>query len=330
MSIRVLVVTSEWPTLASPSDGIFVVNQVETLRALGTLVEVMSFRGKGNALRYGTALVRFYQRLGQGYDVIHAHFGQAGLIALLQRKTPVVVTFHGSDLIGIVGANGKHTFNGRILSAVSQLVARCADEVIVPSHSLARFLPQRPYHLIPLGVNLDLFRPILHDEARHTLGWPLEKRVVFFASDPMRPVKRYGLACQAVELAMQHLDVEMVVAGNIAPEFMPLYMNASDVLLVTSAHESGPAVVKEALACNLPVVSVDVGDVRQRIGSVAGCVVCADNRPETLAAGLTEVLRRRQRIKGRETVQDLDERVLTQRLLHVYEMALDKRKGEKS
>ena len=81
------------------------------------------------------------------------------------------------------------------------------------------------------------------------------------------------------------VDAELLVAGDVAPTMMPVYLSACDVLLLTSAHEGSPNVVKEALACDLPVVSVDVGDV-QRMRGVDGCVLCADDRPDTIAAGL--------------------------------------------
>src|SRR5256885_8077140 len=89
-------------------------------------------------------------------------------------------------------------------------------------------------------------------------------------------------------------------------------MNACDALVLTSMQEGSPNVVKEALACNLPVVSVPVGDVAQRLRGVEGCELCADDRPETIAAALERVLRRGQRSAGREAVQDLDEGTLTQ------------------
>ena len=103
-------------------------------------------------------------------------------------------------------------------------------------------------------------------------------------------------------------------------------MSAADALVLTSMHEGSPNVVKEALACNLPVVAVDVGDVRHRIGAVAGCVLCADDRPETVAAGLVAVLQRGRHIAGRETVLDLDERITAEKTIAVYRQAINGRR----
>jgi glycosyltransferase involved in cell wall biosynthesis len=99
-------------------------------------------------------------------------------------------------------------------------------------------------------------------------------------------------------------------------------MNACDALVFTSMQEGSPNAVKEALACDLPVVSVAVGDVPLRLQGVEGCELCPDERPETIAAALERVLRRGQRILGREAVRDLDETVITQQVLGVYRAAL--------
>jgi glycosyltransferase involved in cell wall biosynthesis len=110
-------------------------------------------------------------------------------------------------------------------------------------------------------------------------------------------------------------------------EEVPLHMSAGDALVFTSRQEGSPNVVKEALACNLPVVSVRVADVPERLRGVVGCELCDDERPETLAAALERVLRRKQRSNGREAAQALDERLLTARLIEVYRSVLRPRES---
>jgi glycosyltransferase involved in cell wall biosynthesis len=99
-------------------------------------------------------------------------------------------------------------------------------------------------------------------------------------------------------------------------------MNACDALLVTSIQEGSPGVVKEALACNLPIVSLKVGDVPVRLKGIAGCELCADERPETIAASLQRVLARGERIQGRQAVQCLDERLLADQVIRIYRSVL--------
>jgi glycosyltransferase involved in cell wall biosynthesis len=103
---------------------------------------------------------------------------------------------------------------------------------------------------------------------------------------------------------------------------IPLFMNACDAMIFTSMHEGSPNVVKEALACNLPVVSVEVGDVRRWLSRVDGCVVCADDKPATLTRALREVLQRNARVDGRPAILEIEESLLTQKVIQIYEKLL--------
>jgi glycosyltransferase involved in cell wall biosynthesis len=150
----------------------------------------------------------------------------------------------------------------------------------------------------------------------------MDRRLILFPAAPDHPVKRFGLAQEAVAGLDGRFAAEMVGCGGVPYNLMPTYMNACDVLLLTSLHEGSPNAVKEALACNLPVVSVDVGDVRERVDSVEGSVVCEDDRPDTIATALAEVLSRSGRVDSRSAVSHLDERVLTRRVISVYRQAI--------
>jgi len=320
--MRVLFVTSEWPTTEGDISGIHVVDQVKRLREAGLEVDVYHFRGGKTPARYVRSILNFRSQRLNKYDVIHAHHGQSGLIAICQCSCPVVVTYHGSDLQGFRARNGGRTPLGFVLRGISQFVARFASEVIVVSEHLARYLPRASYHIIPAGIDLDLFSPVPRTDARVALKLSLDEKLVLFVGNPERPEKRYSLAAAAVDIVSRFLPVKLVLGNGVPHERMPLYMNACDSLLVTSEQEGSPNAVKEALACNLPVVSVDTGDVRQRIGSIRGCVVCSDNRPEAIAGALRPVLERGERVNGRDWVRGLDERLLVQQVITVYKKAL--------
>ena len=319
--LRILMITSEWPTPASPNDVPFIVQQVKFLRRLGVYVDVFHFRGSGNPVQYLRAWCGARARLSRRrYDLVHAQWGQSALLAL-PKKIPLVTTFRGSDLEGVVSETGRYTVSGRILKIISKLMARASDQVIVVSESLASHLPNLHCHVVPSGVDLTLFRPIPQEEARRRLGLPMEKLLVCFAASPNRAVKRYSLAREAVTLLAPRFDVDLIVTSGVPRSLMPYYFSACDALLLTSSHEGSPNVLKEALACDLPVVSVDVGDARQRLSSVDGCFVCADARPETLAKSLSQVLEARRRIQGVAAVRDLSEGELASRVLAVYRSA---------
>jgi len=320
--VKILIVTTEWPRFEGDSSGIHVVNQINFLRRVGVLVDVFPFRGRKNPLAYRRAR-RDLNRIDlDQYDIIHAHHGQSGLVALSQDRRPVVVTFHGTDLQGIRDRRGRVTPLGYVLRFSSRWVAAHANEVILVSAHLARFLPKDiAYQVIPAGIDLSLFRPIPMADARLVLGLPRDARLVLFVGNPERTEKRFSLAQRAVASLKEMPAVQLVIANNVPLEKMPLYMNACDALLLTSSSEGSPNAVKEALACNLPVVSTDVGDVRQRVGTLDGCRVCPDDQPESLTQALRQILESHGRIQGRQAVLDMDEGMLVRKVIAVYEKA---------
>jgi glycosyltransferase involved in cell wall biosynthesis len=194
--------------------------------------------------------------------------------------------------------------------------------IVVSEHMKGELPPGVAAHVIPSGLDFGLFRPIPRDEARRHLGLPLDRRLVLFAGSPDWPRKRYALARQAVDVLARTLPADLVVAWGVPHDDIPYYMSACDVMAFTSMLEGSPNVVKEALACDLPVVSVPVGDVPDRLRGVANCELCADERPETIAAALERVLRRGGRSTGRAAVRELDERLLTQRVIEIYQSVM--------
>lgn len=317
--MHILVITSEWPTEQHPEWAPFIVQQVQSLCRAGVHVDVVPFRGAKNLVNYLQAYRRVRRCLRHNsYDLIHAQFGQSGLLAL-PKLLPLVVTFRGSDLEGIIGAKGQYTYRGYILRYLSKWIAFLADEIIVVSESLAKYLPQQlPYHVIPGGVDFNLFKPSSKEKARKVLKLPQDQSLILFGGRPEIPRKRYTLARQAVDQLASWYHADLVVLQNIPHHVVPIYMNACDVLLLTSLHEGSPNMVKEALACNLPVVSVNVGDVQARLAGVPGCIVCHDDCPHTIAAGLTEVLNQKVSFNGRDFIKELDEDIVTNRVIRVY------------
>ena len=177
-------------------------------------------------------------------------------------------------------------------------------------------------HLIPSGLDFSRLPLLPREEARRQLGLPLSKRLVLFVGNPGEARKRYALAQEVVARLDKTLDAELVVAWQVPHDLVPIYMNACDALLFVSMYEGSPNVVKEALACNLPVVSMEVGDVAERLAPVAGCRLCTSDDPDHLAQTLGEVLRPGTRIDGRSSVRELDENLLAQRTIQVYWRAI--------
>jgi glycosyltransferase involved in cell wall biosynthesis len=325
------MITSEYPTPENPTAVPFISRQVDFLTRAGVDVDVFHFKGNKNPFNYIRAWRRLHKYAKQkDYDLVHAQWGQSATLAL-PKSVPWIITFRGNDLEGIVDEDGKITFLGKIQRLVSKAMAGLADERIVVSESLGRHLRGHNYRVIPSGLDLELFRPIPIMEAREKLGLSPDKRLILFAASTIdNPRKRYGLARSAVEILKRRLDAELVVATQVSHRLIPYFMNACDALLLTSIHEGSPNVVKEALACDLPVVSVDVGDVAERIRSVEGCILCHDDSPEAIANALAQVLIRNERVRGRQTVQELDERQTAMKVIAIYHKTLAKQKQKKA
>ena len=322
----VLMITSEWPTKAHPEWASFIVKQVEGLIKTGINVEVFSFRGRKNPINYFTAWRRLQKLLrSKKFDLIHAQFGQSGILTF-SSKLPWVVTFHGSDLEGYVSKNGNYTVGGKLLNRISRFVSKRAKEVILVSRSLARCLPAGlPYHVIPCGIDLDFFHPVAQSEARKKLGLSAQKRIILFVS-PQIPVKRFDLAQKAVDLIKDRFDTELITLSGVSPDSMRLYLNAADVLLLTSKHEGSPTILKEALACNLPVVAIRAGDIEERIKNLEGCIICQDDSALTISKALTSVLSVPKRIHGRDRVSHLGLDSIEQNIAAVYRKVLEERR----
>ena len=322
-SMRVLMVTSDWLWNSWGGPAVFIARQAEFLRREGIEVDLFPFRGSRHPANYLAAWKEVRRRVRSGsYDLVHAQFGQSGLTAL-PKRVPLVVTFRGDDLEGIIGENGRYIPAGWLLRFISRIVARQADAVVVVSEHMKRYLPRSvTAHVMPSGIDLALFRPESQEAARQRLGLPSDQRLVLFVGNPGLARKRHGLAQEVVAIINRTIPTRLVVGWELPHEKIAALMNACDALLCTSMQEGSPNAVKEALACNLPVVSVPVGDVALRLEGVAGCELCSDDRVDTIAAALGRVLHRGGRIDGRSAVRDLDERLLTRQLVGVYRSIL--------
>ena len=322
--MKVLMITNGGPVAGQARTTVFLQRQADFLRRAGLDVDVFNFEGRQDVRRYARAWRDVQSRVRSGrFDLVHAQFGQSGVLAF-PKRLPLVVTLRGDDIQGIIhDEQGTVKLKGKLLQRVSQWVAARADAVIVVSDHMRAFVnPRVPVYTVPSGLDFDMFRLIPRDEARRHLGLPPDTRLVLFAGNPDEARKRYAIARQAVDVLNQTLPADLVVAWGVQHAQMPYYMNACDALIFTSVQEGSPNVVKEALACNLPVVSVPVGDVAERLAGVEGCELCDDTRPAVLAAALERVLRSGRRSRGRAAVQHLDEKLLAPKVLNIYRSVL--------
>jgi teichuronic acid biosynthesis glycosyltransferase TuaC len=314
--MKILIVCSgNAPGFVFEKHQAFIHDQVEAVRRQYDQVEFDYFLITRKGIRgYLSCLKHLYKQLSHGnYTCIHAHVATAGLLANLQRGTPVVTTFHGSDI------NGK---GHRVLSAVVELLSR---RTIYVSDGLRRKALIRlgaRSRVIPCGVDFALFAPGDKEVARKQLGLSEQKKYILFASGFGNLVKNYPLAKAAVD-RLRDWEVELLELKDYTREEVARLLVAVDAALLTSFSEGSPQFVKEALACNCPVVSTDVGDVRAVINEVEGCYLTSFEVGD-VARKLALVLQSTEKIRGRERIGHFDNRLIAQQVLAVYHSIIDK------
>ena len=309
--MRVLTVTNMFPHPGQPSHGVFVHDQVRDVRSLGHEVDVLIVEGWRSRWAYLAACERVRRAVRRKpYDVMHIHYGLTGVPALCQHRIPRVLSFCGSDL------------EVPWQRFISRWVNRYLQGRLVKSPSLLPLLGDPRAWVVPNGVNLEFFHPMPRAEARRRLGLPLEPVYVAFVANPARPEKRFDLAQKAVALASERVPMELLVVQGRPHEEIPLFLNAADVVLLTSDYEGSPNIVKEAMACNRPIVATAVGDVPWLLEGVQGAAVVS-HRPEDIARALLEVLEMREST-GRARLQalGLDHLSVARKLVALYRVAM--------
>lgn len=322
--MKVLQITNAYPYKDNPAYGIFVKNQIDSLSREGIENEILFINGQERTTNYLRALPPLWRKALWGeFDLIHAHYGLSGVVARLQFSCPLVVSFWGSDLFGTVADfRGRITRVSKVWVFLGKILSLLAEAVTVKSEEMKRVLPRKDVYVIADGVDFNLFKPMPREEARLLLELPLGKRLILFGGNPHVFCKRFDLAQGAYRLVKERIpDVEMLVLCGKKHEIVPLYMNACDVLLLPSEHEGSPNVVKEALACNLPVVATDVGDVRENIAGMEGNHIC-EREVQDIAAKLIGVLEKPYRTNGREKSEKFEIQKTARRIITVYNEVL--------
>jgi teichuronic acid biosynthesis glycosyltransferase TuaC len=282
--------------------------QGESLRREGIGLEIFPIAGHGFA-GYCRAIWRLRRHLRQKrHDILHAHYGLSAIAALLARRGErIVVSFMGDDLLGSRGPDGRRTLAGRLMARINVFLAgHCYDHVVVKSDEMLGKIKRGKRSVIPNGVDLGNFRSGSRKEARARLAIPDDRKVLLFIGDPNRAEKNFALSETALG-KIGDAKAELLAVSDKPQEELADYYNAADLLLLTSFHEGSPNAVKEAMACNCPVVSTDVGDVRWVLGTTEGCFI-ADFDAEDIAAKIRLALDfavNRGRTDGRKRLVEL-------------------------
>lgn len=265
-------------------------------------------------------------------EVIHAHFGFSCIVAQLAKgKIPLLVTLMGTDVMGHKVEEGKASLSQIITNLLNKFFANYIYKaVIVKSLGMKNALSRSSgIHVIPNGVNLQLFRPISKKESLEFLNWTEGVNHFIFLANPERAEKNFKLATDAIDLLKSKgYAVELLTVFQEQSENLKYYYGAATALLLTSFHEGSPNVVKEAFACNCPVVSTNVGDVADNFKGLDGCFI-APFDVEGFADKIIEVIKFAEshgRIKGQQQIEKLglDEKLIAQKIINLYSNLINK------
>ncbi|MDD3038752.1 glycosyltransferase [Bacteroides sp.] len=291
----------------------FVVEQVEAIKSYGVNVEYFGVIGKGikgylKNIRKLKAKIKEFKP-----DVIHAHYGLCGLLANIQRSTPVVTTYHGSDI------------NIPSVRRFSEIAICLSKFNIFVSEKTKNLIKSRSNsELIPCGINLNLYGNLSRSIVRTKYHFPETEQIVLFAGDFDNQVKNSKLAKEAVLLLPKVRLIEL--KGYTRLQVIEL-MYASDVFLMTSFTEGSPQVIKEAMACCRPIVSTDVGDVKWVVGDTNGCYICFYD-PRDCADKIKQALEfseNNTQTNGRNRIEDLglDNKIVAKKIIEIYNNVIE-------
>ncbi len=311
-------------------DGIntIVKNQGESLQKIGIEIEYFQIIGKGliSYLKHINKLKRYL--LIKQYNIIHAHYVLSGWVALISggRKSPLILSLMGDDAYGSYNSYGNLELKSIFLIILSKIIQPFINRIIVKSKNIAETVyVKKRLVIIPNGVDLTTFYKIQKIDARRQLKLEVAKRYLLFISDLSDSRKNFNLL-KTVYIESAIPNLEIITPYPIEHDILPLYYNAADVMVFTSTAEGSPNVIKEAMACNCPIVSTDVGDVRWVLGDTKGCYLTSFN-PEDVAHKIIEALEfseKFDRTKGRERIIELglDSESVAKKIVEVYNKVL--------
>jgi len=295
-----------------------VFNQANTLKNQGINIDYFTIKGKG-LLGYIKNIPKIKAKLKkENYNLLHSHYSLSAFAATLSfPKIPIIVSLMGSD--------SKMGPFWRV--AIKFCYNFLWDKVIVKSDRMRESLGLRKAIVIPNGVDLSKFKYKDKIETRKHLNLSETKSYILFLANPNRYEKNYTLAFKAYKILNEENVEILPIYGKPHSEVIN-YFYAADILLLTSLWEGSPNAVKEAMACNLPVVSTDVGDVKWLFGKEPGHFITSFE-PEDVAEKIKAALdysKKHGRTNGRKRIIELglDSESVEKKIIKIYSDILSK------
>jgi len=293
------------------SQGVLVKNakiQGDSLARMGCDINFYFIVGRGiwGYLKNVPRMRKFIKN--GGYDIIHAHYSFTGILASFTSDLPMIVSLMGSDL---------HI--SRLMTFVTSLFCKYRwRKVIVKTEQMKEIVNFNNVSVIPNGVDLDIFKPVAREEALEKINNDGEKKIILFVSDVNRKEKNFKLAQDAVCM-LKRDDVVLLPVENVDHSQIKWYLNACELLLLTSLREGSVNIIKEAMACNVKVVSTKVGDVEKNMKDVPGYYL-SGFETSSVAENINKALNYSGPVEGRKKIIELglDSSTINNRIFQLY------------
>ena len=291
----------------------FVLEQGNALAELGHIVEYFPVPGKG-LHTYFTARKALIKKIKEFQpDLIHAHYGLSGITAVLQSKVPVVTTFHNGETL---------SFSANILSSLFSLRTKFMVYVAQHIYDLAYLKRKKSYVILPCGI--DLHECVITDKeiARKELGFLPDKKYILFGGGFDNLRKNYPLLKEGIDL-LKRDDIEVLEMKGLSRLQISKLLSACDLFALPTKSEGSPQALKEAMACNCPIIATDVADIKHLLGDLEGHYICTFN-PKDVAEQVEKALAFNGRTKGRERIIELGltNDLVAKKLVEIYEEVL--------
>ncbi|MBR4564727.1 MAG: glycosyltransferase family 4 protein [Paludibacteraceae bacterium] len=294
-----------------------------------------TIRNQGNSLLRAGVGVDFYVISGRGwksyvksikplrkqikaghYDVIHAHYSWSAYLASIASiglHVPMIASLMGNDILD----HWWYPLLARTVAAIKPWKA-----VIVKSKEMRNRVGIKRAFVVPNGVNMDVFNEREKESCQQHLGWDSGKKHVLFPATPTEARKNWSLAESAVNRLNMSGEYKIELHGmvGVTNNETPIWYNAADAVVLPSYYEGSPNAVKEAMACNTPIVTTDMGDCRERLEGVEGCYVANTYETDEFAELLSNALRHNGKTKGRERLiaDGIADYQIAERLILIY------------